>query len=97
MEYEAKVTFRRDECEKYREFLMMLTGNGIIVLSKEEIEEIYQETKREDAAVVNTIVLHNDEERSRFGYSMDAFFKDRPYTIIEKGPVGEKPRKEHAL
>lgn len=84
MEWEAKVDFKKDEAEQYREFLRMLTGNGIIMLSREEIDDIIDETKREGAAVVNRIVLHNDEERSRFGYSMDAFFKGRPYSIIER-------------
>ena len=84
MNYYAHVHFNRNEHDKQRKFLQLMNSTEIIKLSKEEIDNIYNEDILTNApGADNHLVLHGEEEKKRFGYAMGAFFPEKDYEITE--------------
>ena len=81
--YFAHVFFGRNEKEGQRDFLRALNGAEIIFVSKEEIDEWYNEDVSRDLGNENHIVLHGEEEKNRFRYIMDTFFPKKEYQITD--------------
>lgn len=88
MDHYASVSFGADEKEKQRLFLIAMNGAEIIQVSRDDIERWYKEDTEMNSACHNRIVLHNDEEVSRFKYVMKTFFEGVPYKI-EANPNDE--------
>ena len=91
MDRYASVSFRADEKEKQRLFLLAMNGAEIIQVSRDDIERWYKEDTEMNSGCNNRIVLHSDEEVNRFKYVMKTFFEGVKYKIEQpngKGWIG---------
>lgn len=93
MNYYAHVHFSKQERDQQRSFLQLMNSIEVIQVSQEEIDDWYKEDVERDLPGYNNhLVLHGDEEKDRFRYSMDAFFPLKEYQITDE--PGSKEFKE---
>lgn len=82
--YYATVSFSGKQADEQRKFLMAMTEIGVISLSKDEIESMYEADKKTPYGSTNNLVLHSEVEKKRFEAIMELFFKDTHYDIREE-------------
>lgn len=81
MDYFAHVNFSATEPNTQRNFLIAMNGAGIIQLTREEIDEWYDEDVRLNRPSENHLVLHGEEEKDRFENIMATLFKEKTYSV----------------
>lgn len=80
----AMVYFGPNELEEQRKFLLVMNNIRVIKISRDDIEENYQELLREPSGVENRIVLCGQEQIDKFEYALKYFFNNKQYTLMEK-------------
>lgn len=81
-QYKAKVKFGNDCKDKQRNFLLAMSGNELIKVSKDWIDIWYtDESVFHPDGYENEIILHSEKELNCFKLVMNTFFSDDPYTI----------------
>ena len=80
----ASVYFGPDEREGQRDFLLAMNGAEIIQISRDQVNDWYNEdVQRGLPGCENHLVLHGEEEVNRFGYVMKTFFPNNEYKITD--------------
>jgi len=78
----VRVKFSPDEAESQRAFLIVMNNIGVITISRDDINECYDDFVKRHMEAENNIVLRGNEQVNKFKYAMKYFFKDKEYEEV---------------